>query len=357
MDHLNRRKFSDIDSQKSGIYISLINNDTNSLSLQRTKYSTIKLVKNPFKKLPKILPNNQNQNNSNKIDDLRKNLIVVNNSLKLKNNSIIKSSLKAPFLSHYKISPVFINKNKLKDKTKYPSQNKISYFSYKPNNKSAVFENFDLNKNFEKITNITIKQSPILTPSNYPDKNYNNLYNDIKLNNPKNFHKKLMLKNMDILNNSKLNEFLEIKHKEKLQELDKENYREKKLSPGVYGSPKNIISDVFVKIERMKMDDDFEKGKQELREPAKNELTNTKIKLKIKPDKFKIVKFNRINPSYFGKPEKFKYLSKRNKIALLNRNGNIPMVVKDDQIMYNLFDDAYKTFKDRKSRINDDYFL
>ena len=52
MSHLNLKiNLSDEDCQKPGTFISVINNDTN---LQETKYSTIKLVKNPFKKLPKI---------------------------------------------------------------------------------------------------------------------------------------------------------------------------------------------------------------------------------------------------------------------------------------------------------------
>ena len=175
--------------------------------------------------------------------------------------------------------------------------------------------------------------------------------------NPSKFHKKIMLKNIDIYNNSKLNEFLEMQHKEKLKELEKEKFREENVSTGIYGSPKNIISEIRARIERLKMNDDYIKAKPELRELVKDELMIAKVKLKIKPKKIMIDGFNQIKPLYMEKTEKFKYLSQKNKMVLLNRNANVPSVVEDDQIMYNLFDDAYKIFKDKKYQINDNFIL
>ena len=95
-----------------------------------------------------------------------------------------------------------------------------------------------------------IKQDSKLIPSNNIAKNYKFLYNDIKLMDPSNFHKKIMVRNIDIYNNSKLNKFLEMKHKEKLQELEKEKFREENASTGIYGSPKNIICEIRARIER-----------------------------------------------------------------------------------------------------------
>ena len=105
------------------------------------------------------------------------------------------------------------------------------------------------------------------------------------------------------------------------------------------------------------MNDDYIKAKPELRELVKDELMIAKVKLKIKPKKIMIDGFNQIKPLYMEKTEKFKYLSQKNKMVLLNRNANVPSVVEDDQIMYNLFDDAYKIFKDKKYQINDNFIL
>ena len=358
MSHLNLKiNLSDLDCQKPGTFVSIANKDTS--YLQETKYSTIKLVKNPFRKLPKIPFINQKKNNYNGIYDFRKNLNIVNyNNQRTKNNSVLESSMKTPFNSTSKINPIFINSKSLKNKTKYFPRNKFSYYSPKSKNKSAIFENFDfINKNLEKIENIKKKQDSKFTPSNNIAKNYKILYNDTKLMNPSNFHKKIMLKNIDIYNNSKLNEFLEMQHKEKLKELEKEKFREENVSTGIYGSPKNIISEIRARIERLKMNDDYIKAKPELRELVKDELMIAKVKLKIKPKKIMIDGFNQIKPLYMEKTEKFKYLAQKNKMVLLNRNANVPSVVEDDQIMYNLFDDAYKIFKDKKYQIHDNSIL
>ena len=351
MNHFNLLRNFSFDCQKSGTYNTIINNDTNFQNLHETKYSTIKLVKNTPGKLPKIVSLNQNENNNNEIDALTKSLVIVNNSLKLKNNSVNKLQQQNPFLSLYRT-----DKNKLKSKTKYVPENKFSYISSKSINKSAIYENFNFtNKNYEKITNITIRQTPIITPNNNHSKNYKFFYNDIKLKNPKNFHKKLMLKNIEIYNNSKLNEYLEMQHKEKLLELEKEKTQKENASTGIYGSPKNIVSKIRAKMERLKMDDDYEKVKPELRELVKDELMIAEVKLKIKPKKIKVGVFNQSKP--FKKLEKFKYLSQKNEIIQLNRNGNTPMVIKDDQIIYNLFDDAYRIFKEKKYQVDNNAIL
>ena len=373
----NYKKSSDLKIKKNKSAISLKNENSIS-TLPQTKSFLLQEKKSKSKiKLPKIFVE-KNINYKNEIINKRR-YSMINKDSNISNSIFQSQSPRLSPLSHPKVkSSLFIsndninynsklsqkeyndhNKNYIRSANKrFTSKiEKIIQRSISPNRnlkcKSIIL---DENKiNLSKSPNHSINNySSILTPDNSRKNFIFNFPTNIKFKCPGNFHHKLMQRNIDIYNNSKLNEYLELKQKEKMEELDKEKFREEHVSTGIYGPSNNLLSIIRARMERIRIDSEYQGAKPELKEMVKDEIMLAKLKLKIKPQKFVVGKQNIIRPLYERKFDKYRYLSSQNKISQLNRIGNVPIAVNDDEIMYNLYDEAYKAFKEKRHQVNDE---
>ena len=356
----NYRKSSDLKIKESSSALSFRDENDNSSFIEKKSESKIKLPKISSEKFI----NYKNETINKRRFSMINNISDISNHIFLSNSQLLSPLSSPKVKSSLFISNENINYNSKSPKNKYNNKyniksankqftNKIEKIikrGISPNrNIKSNSINLDENKiNLSKLTHHSTKNiSSILTPDNTRKKIIFNFPSNIKFRHPGNFHHKLMRKNIDIYNNSKLNQYLEMREKEKLEELSKEKFREENVSTGIFGPANNVLSLIRARMERIMIDNEYQGAKPELKEIVKDEIMLAKVKLKIKPPKFVVGKQNNIRPLYEQKFDKYRYLSSQNKISQLNNIGSLPIAVKDDEIMYNLYDDAYKAFKEK----------
>ncbi len=163
------------------------------------------------------------------------------------------------------------------------------------------------------------------------------------------FHKKLMEENRLSCKRRLKEEYFKLKNNE--NENDKESINEMinerrrtKVKTGIFGPATNIVSVIRSRMERLRLDNEYRKVEEDLKEIIKDEIFDAQVKLKLKPvDLFK--KKDEKDPLYIRKLDKYKYLKKMNLIREVNQNSITPLVVKDGQMMLKLINDAFCNLK------------
>ena len=165
------------------------------------------------------------------------------------------------------------------------------------------------------------------------------------------FHKKLMEENR-LSCGRRLNEdYRKFKNnendKEEINEMINERRGTKKVKTGIFGPANNIVSVIRSRMERLRLDNEYRKVEEELKEIIKDEILDAQVKLKVKPiDLFK--KKDDQDPLYIRKLDKYRYLERMNLIREINQNSATPLIVKDGNMMLRLINDAFGNFKAKK---------
>lgn len=165
------------------------------------------------------------------------------------------------------------------------------------------------------------------------------------------FHKKLMDENR-LSCGRRLNEdYMKLKNNEndneKINEMINERKGTKKVKTGIFGPANNIVSVIRSRMERLRLDNEYRKVEEDLREIIKDEILDAQVKLKVKPfDLFR--KKDDKDPLYIRKLDKYRYLERMNLIREINQNSATPLIVKDGNMMLRLINDAFGNFKAKK---------
>ena len=317
-----------------------MNNNLNSSSVIDQKYD---YEHNKINKMPILGRNHLNSNNYN----------IKSNSAKT-----IKI-LSSPSINSIKNN---INTDNLADNIRYNTPSK-RYLCNNFNN------NFDKNNNYSSIFEKCRKKIylpsriPLILQKNYSGIKSTNFRNSENLENPllefkkykippmKNFHNRIMSQNRSACMKKINKEYIEMKKElqkngyEYLKSLNDEN---KPVKTGIYGPPSNIVSVIRAKMERLKYDGEYKGVNFDIKELIKDEIMDAQVKLKRKPIKLDVSKYQKIRPAFLKKLDNLRYLSHMNRIRAINQNLNIPIVVKDGNAMLKLVSDAFDIFKVKK---------
>ena len=168
-----------------------------------------------------------------------------------------------------------------------------------------------------------------------------------KIKNFRNFHIALMYQNKLKCSKSIFDEYQKYENEKSkrinIDELIMDNSG-KKMKTGIYGPSDSIVSVIRARMERLKYDHEYIGVKPEYRELIKDEIMDAEVKLKRKPKEYTKQKTVDIT-STMKKLQKYKYISKVNKVKEINKNINIQNVIDDGQIMVNLLNDAFDIYK------------
>jgi hypothetical protein len=130
--------------------------------------------------------------------------------------------------------------------------------------------------------------------------------------------------------------------KDKMKKIKLEKIKEKK-EFNIYEQIKQIQEDIKYKKDYKK------RGMEpEIKNILKNELEEAKEKLKIK-DKLNINKFK--IPIIEKKLARYKCISYQNPLLQVNQPGNVQYVVKDGDLMYQLFQDGFELCNNKRYQI------
>ena len=249
------------------------------------------------------------------------------------------SSLHMNNLDDYITNDIFKdyeNRNKL-----FQRNNSVKSFSKRINSKIKLNKNININKS---------SFSP-MSPSMNKNINYIFKFPKEKITSPIHFHRRLMSKNIDSYNLSKLNDYLKYSDEENKKIQEKLN---EKITTGIYGPSNNLLSIILARMERLKINHEFKEmvSDPDIQKILQDEFMLAQVRLKRKPKKIVIGKNNEIKSLCMQKLEKYNYLSSQNKIMYVNPIGNLPKMIEDNEIMYKYYDDAYNIFKEKKYKIN-----
>ena len=249
------------------------------------------------------------------------------------------SSLHMNNLDDYITNDIFKdyeNRNKL-----FQRNNSVKSFSKRINSKIKLNKNININKS---------SFSP-MSPSMHKNINYIFKFPKEKITSPIHFHRRLMSKNIDSYNLSKLNDYLKYSDEENKKIQEKLN---EKITTGIYGPSNNLLSIILARMERLKINHEFKEmvSDPDIQKILQDEFMLAQVRLKRKPKKIVIGKNNEIKSLCMQKLEKYNYLSSQNKIMYVNPIGNLPKMIEDNEIMYKYYDDAYNIFKEKKYKIN-----
>ena len=201
--------------------------------------------------------------------------------------------------------------------------------------------------------NVNINKSSFSPISSSMHKNINYIFKfpKEKITSPIHFHRRLMSKNIDSYNLSKLNDYLKYSDEENKKIQEKLN---EKIKTGIYGPSNNLLSIILARMERLKINHEFKEmvSDPDIQKILQDEFMLAQVRLKRKPKKIVIGKNNEIKSLCMQKLEKYNYLSSQNKIMYVNPIGNLPKMIEDNEIMYKYYDDAYNIFKEKKYKIN-----
>ena len=284
---------------------------------------------NNFSPEKKIIKNKSNiPNHVVKLDLLPKKYAKRNNSCLHMNNldDFIPNDI-------YKINE---NRNKLLQRN-----NSVKSLTKRINSKIKLNNNININKSCF---------SPI-SPSIHKNINFIFKFPKEKITSPIHFHRRLMSKNIDSYNLSKLNDYIQYSDKENKKIQEKLN---EKITTGIYGPNNNLLSIILARMERLKINHEFKEmvSDPDIQKILQDEFMLAQVRLKRKPKKIVIGKNNEIKSLCMQKLEKYNYLSSQNKIMYVNPIGNLPKMIEDNEIMYKYYDDAYNIFKEKKYKIN-----
>ena len=233
---------------------------------------------------------------------------------------------------------------------------KFNNNSDKNNNYSSIFEECR-----KKIYNPS--HMPLILQKNYSGIRSSNFQNSENFDDPffefkkykvppmKNFHNSIMSLNKSACMKKINKEYKEMKKElqkngyEYLQSLNDEN---KPVKTGIYGPPSNIVSVIRAKMERLKYDGEYKGVDFDIKEIIKDEIMDAQVKLKRKPIKLDVSKYQKIRPAFLKKLDNLRYLSHMNRIRAINQNLNVPVIVKDGNAMLKLVGDAFDIFKVKK---------
>ena len=228
------------------------------------------------------------------------------------------------------------NRNKLLQRN-----NSVKSLTKRINSKIKLNNNININKSCF---------SPI-SPSLHKNINFIFKFPKEKITSPIHFHRRLMSKNIDSYNLSKLNDYIKYSDKENKKIQEKLN---EKITTGIYGPNNNLLSIILARMERLKINHEFKEmvSDPDIQKILQDEFMLAQVRLKRKPKKIVIGKNNEIKSLCMQKLEKYNYLSSQNKIMYVNPIGNLPKMIEDNEIMYKYYDDAYNIFKEKKYKIN-----
>ena len=228
------------------------------------------------------------------------------------------------------------NRNKLLQRN-----NSVKSLTKRINSKINLNNNININKSCF---------SPI-SPSMHKNINFIFKFPKEKITSPIHFHRRLMSKNIDSYNLSKLNDYIQYSDKENKKIQEKLN---EKITTGIYGPNNNLLSIILARMERLKINHEFKEmvSDPDIQKILQDEFMLAQVRLKRKPKKIVIGKNNEIKSLCMQKLEKYNYLSSQNKIMYVNPIGNLPKMIEDNEIMYKYYDDAYNIFKEKKYKIH-----
>jgi hypothetical protein len=210
-----------------------------------------------------------------------------------------------------------------------------------------------INSKIKLNNNININKSCFSPIPHSMHKNINFIFKfpKEKITSPIHFHRRLMSKNIDSYNLSKLNDYIKYSDKENKKIQEKLN---EKITTGIYGPNNNLLSIILARMERLKINHEFKEmvSDPDIQKILQDEFMLGQVRLKRKPKKIVIGKNNEIKSLCMQKLEKYNYLSSQNKIMYVNPIGNLPKMIEDNEIMYKYYDDAYNIFKEKKYKIN-----
>jgi hypothetical protein len=225
--------------------------------------------------------------------------------------------------------------------TPFPNQNNNKEFSNKKN-QINLFNSLDtsprkLEKNEKKKSiqlNHHLNNSNILNDDLFNEKIFNTQLNVI---NPNKFHNcvfKKIEKNLVLDSEKDDEEKIEKKQNQKFYNLIMKNYIQ------------NQIEDyMFDKLYRRR------NINKKIRNIVKTELKNAKKKLH-REDNYSISKsIDLKKPLYLANIDKIKFISYQNPFLQVNRNGNVPYVLNDSEIMFNLFKKGINIFNQKASKL------
>lgn len=320
-----------------------------------------------FKKRFVLNPlSNKSENNSQNLSKSIKesfssleNNLNINNFTPKKNISRNKSNIPSHILKLNLLPKKYFKKNNislLMNNLDDYSRNDI----YKENeNRSRFFQRNNSVKSLTKRINSKIKLNNNINKSSFSPMsplirknfNYNFKFPKEKIKSPIHFHHRLMSKNIDSYNLSKLNDYLKYSDEENKKIQEKLN---EKITTGIYGPNNNLLSIILARMERLKINHEFKEmvSDPDIQKILQDEFMLAQVKLKRKPKKIVIGKNNEIKSLCMQKLEKYNYLSSQNKIMYVNPIGNLPRMIEDNEIMYKYYDDAYNIFKEKKYKIN-----
>ncbi len=244
----------------------------------------------------------------------------VNKNIKIKNakSNILKLPLISPF----------------------PNQNNNKEFSIK-RNQINLFNSLDtsprkLEKNEKKKSiqfNHYLNNSNILNDDLFNEKIFNTQLNVI---NPNKFHNCVFKK---IEKNLVLD-----------SEKDNEEKIEKKLNQNFYNQKNNYIQN---QVEDYMFDKLYRRRNinKKIRNIVKSELKNAKKKLHREDNYYFSKSIDLKKPLYLANVDKIKFISYQNPFLQINRSGNVPYVLNDSEIMFNLFKKGIKIFNQKASKL------
>ena len=299
---------------------------------------------------PNISNNNSGDNISTIENNKKNNIVLTPNNKYIRNKSISNNIKERNLLSNKSIKKSKSNNLFMNNIDKFiipnnisNNENKKNFFQRNYSTKNVINNNSNI-----EFNNINLSLSP-KPHSPKIKKNINFLFNfpRNKIKFPKNFHQKLMIKNIDTYNLSKLNDYKNIIKEENKKIEEKLN---EKITTGIYGPNNNLLSIILARMERLKINHEFKErvSDPEIQKVLQDEFMLAQVRLKRKPKKIIIEKNNEIKSLCMKKMEKYNYLSTQNKIMNVNPIGNLPKMIEDNEIMYEYYNDAFKFFKDKK---------
>ena len=267
---------------------------------------------------------------------------TINNSNSIKNKNIISQI----YYKKINVSLPRINSKKLKEKRSMSQIRNIKLSHNIKNNDFNTINNVSrgkirikLSKN--SIGNIKSKNKYLINDSDI--KNY--VFNtQLKVPYYMKFHKDLMKENEKKQLKKTIESNMKLKEDKKEEE---EEIKEKKDF-----NKKQSLSD-YIKLRKEELIFNKEYHKQKMKEDVKNliknELKTAKKKLKIneKEDNNNL----NVKPIWKKKLERYKCISYQNPLLQVNQPGNVQYVVKDGDLMYQLFQDGFELCNNKRYQI------
>jgi len=278
-----------------------------------------------------------------------------------KRNSNFEIINHSNFIKNYNLS---LNLNHTKSYINLPKINSISNLHDKKSlsNKKKEKEYYTINNRAKKVTMKLEKKINFRNNSqkkclnNYSDIKKYLFYSQLKLPNLRKFHKELMKENKEkqktkSIEVNKKNEDNNIIKNENKEEEEKEV--EKKFEKEFTG--KQSLSE-YLKLRKADLIFNKSYHKKEMNEELKillkKEIKKAKKKLKIKNKELELNDNIKQKPIWLKNIEKYNCISYQNPLLQVNQPGNVQLLVKDGELMYQLFQDGFEICDNKRYKVH-----